>query len=171
MKLALAVLVIAAAVLPSAQAGDRNVVPRDWPTFRTDGVSIRYPKGWHATARRLTNVISPPMRFAITSYPLRQRGPGSTCAPTHALAEMPADGAFIYAIEYVGATPHGFPPHPTRFRLTRFSSYECMGPSYGILFRDAGRFFQIHVSVGKHAGPRLRATVPRVLDSFHAKRI
>jgi hypothetical protein len=45
------------------------------------------------------------------------------------------------------------------------------GPSYALLFRDAGRFFQIHVYFGKQAGPRVRANVLRILDSFRATRI
>jgi hypothetical protein len=147
--------------------------PPNWLTFRKDGLSLRYPPGWHATTRRLTAVISPPLRFAIASYPLRQKSPGSTCQPTRALAEMPPNGAFIYAMEYSGTGLHRreFPPRPNRFRLTHFASYECMGPSYAILFREAGRFFQIHVYLGPRAGPAVRAAVLRILDSFSAKRI
>src|SRR4051794_13274532 len=52
-----------------------GVSPPSWLTLRTNGLSVHYPPSWHATARRLTAVISPPLRFAITSYPLRQKGP------------------------------------------------------------------------------------------------
>jgi hypothetical protein len=147
--------------------------PPNWLTFRTDGISVRYPPNWHATAHRLTAVISPPLRFAIASYPLRQTGPGSTCQPAKALAEMPPSGAFIYTMEYTGTSlqRRDFRPRPKRFRLTRFANYECMGPSYAILFREAGRFFQIHVYLGPRAGAGVRADVLRILDSFHAKRI
>ena len=159
-------IVLGALVLTAAS-------PPNWLTFRTDGLSVRYPPGWHATARRLTAVISPPLRFAIASYPLRQKGPGSTCQPATALAEMPPSGAFIYAMEYTGTrlNRRDFPPRPNRFRLTRFANYECMGSSYAILFRESGRFFQIHVYLGPRAGPTVRATVLRILDSFSAKRI
>jgi hypothetical protein len=172
-KLAAAVFVTATLVLQAAQAAERRVAAPEWPIFRTHGISVRYPLGWHATARRLTGVISPPLRFAIASYPLRQKRPGSTCTPSRALAEMPPSGAFIYAMEYTGTSAQtpDFRPRPKRFRLTRFASYECMGPSYAILFRDAGRSFQIHVYIGKKAGPTVRATVLRILNSFRAKRI
>lgn len=147
--------------------------PRNWLTFRTDELSVHYPPGWHATARRLTAVISPPLRFAIASYPLGQKGPGSTCQPARALAEMPPGGAFIYAMEYTGTglNRRDFPPRPNRFRLTRLANYECMGPSYAILFRESGRFFQIHVYLGPRAEPIVRATVLQILDSFSARRI
>ena len=167
-----AVFATATVFVAAAQAAEPLASPH-WRIFRTDGISVRYPPGWHATARRLTGVISPPMRFAIASYPLRQQGPGSTCTPSRALAEMPPSGAFIYAIEYTGTRLHrrDFPSRPKRFRLTRFANYECMGPSYAILFRDADRFFQIHVYIGKQAGPTVRGTVLRILDSFRAKTI
>jgi hypothetical protein len=68
---------------------------------------------------------------------------------------MPPSGAFLYAMEYTGTSAQhpDFPPRPNRFRLTRFANDECMGPSYALLFRDAGRFFQIHVYFGKQVGP------------------
>jgi hypothetical protein len=86
---------------------------------------------------------------------------------------MPTRGAFVYVMEYTGTTPplRNFPRRPKRFRLAHFASYECMGPSYSILFREAGRFFQIHVYLGRQAGPAVRATVLRILDSFNASRI
>ena len=62
-----------------------------------------------------------------------------------------------------------FPPHPTHFRLKNFAMYECMGASYMVRFRQAGRFFQIHIVLGTRASAARRAGVLRILDSFTAK--
>ena len=47
--------------------------------------------------------------------------------------------------------------------------YECIGPSYMVRFRQAGRFFQIHIVLGTRASAARRAAVLRILDSFTAK--
>jgi hypothetical protein len=36
-------------------------------------------------------------------------------------------------------------------------------------FREAGRFFQIHVILGKRASPETRRIVLRILDTFTAR--
>jgi hypothetical protein len=83
---------------------------------------------------------------------------------------MPAKGAFIFGWEYGPGMPtRNFPPRPKHFRLTHYGLYECFGPSYALWFRQAGRFFQIHVFLGKRAGKAQRAAVLRVLDTFSAK--
>jgi hypothetical protein len=162
------VLVLGVLVLTAAS-------PPKQVIFRAAGISVAYPHGWYATARPLTAVDYPPQRLAIASYPLRQNRPDNDCAPATALAEMPASGALIFVIEYAQPSPFGpvrmrdFPSRPKRFRLGGFARYECFGPSYMLLFREAGRFFQLHAVFGPRAGSVLRATVLRILDSLTAK--
>lgn len=153
--------------------------PSTWRTFRADGISVRYPPGWFATARRLTPVSYPPQVLAVASYPLpRDRSGADGCAPKEALDRMPPTGTFIFGWEYAKPTPGGirvirardFPPRPKRLKLTGFAQYECLGPSYMIRFREAGRFFQIHVAFGRRVGAATRGTALRVLDSFNARR-
>lgn len=164
------VLVLAVSALVLMAAGPPNLL-----TVRTARVSVRYPQGWHATARPLTAVTYPPQRLVIASYPLRQQGEDSDCAPVTALAGMPGNGALIIVIEYAQPSPFGpvrrsdFPPRPKRFALGGFGRYECFGPSYRLVFREAGRFFQVHVAFGVRAGSPIRAVVLRILDSFSAK--
>ncbi len=141
-----------------------------WCTFRGDGVSLRYPAGWHATARPLTSVADPAQIVAIASYPL-PRGSAGGCSPREALDRVQPKGAFIFGWEYTATRSlrkRDFPRRPRHFRLTNYASYGCLGPSYLLRFRDAGRFFQIHVVLGRRASRATRATVIRVLDSFRA---
>jgi hypothetical protein len=147
-----------------------GATPPNWLTFRTDGVSLRYPPGSHVTARRLTGVIWPPQLVAVASYPIRQKNPDAGCGPRRAIAEMPSGGAFVFVMEYTGSRPklQDFPPRPKRFRLTGFASYECFGPSYNIRFRQSGRYFQVQVYLGPNARPAVRSSVLLVLDSFKA---
>jgi hypothetical protein len=160
--LTLAVLSVAAGLPPS------------WHTYRGDRISIRYPPGWTATGRPLTAVTSPGQLIAIGSYRFPTNNAGADgCEPKEALDAIPPDGAFIFGWDYgqlSAADLHkDFPPQPQRFRLTGLADYECMGHSYALRFRAAGRAFQIHVYLGPKATAATHATVLRVLDSFHAK--
>lgn len=149
-----------------------------WHTFEAKGVQLRRPPGWDATSRRLTNVTYPPQLLAIASYPLRRPPAPDGCAPVSALVQMPPDGALIVVLEYAKPYVFGpprvrdFPPRPKRFRLRPRDfgrRHECFGPGYVMTFREAGRFFQIQVALGRRAGATTRERVRRILDSFRAK--
>ena len=144
----------------------------NWHIFRAHGISVRYPSGWFATARRLTLVTYPPQIIAVASYRLpRGNGGADGCSPKQALDRMQPAGTFIFGWELTQGGSFRrrvFPPRPKHFRLTHLSQYECGGPSYLLRFRQAGRFFQIHVAFGKRASTATRATALRVLDTFHA---
>jgi hypothetical protein len=151
--------------------------PPGWHTYRADGISVRYPLGWFAARRALTPVTAPAQLLAIASYPLPHGNAGADgCAPKAALDRLPPRGAFLDGwdagtVAVLGRrAARAFPPRPRHFRLGRFARYECMGPSYLLRFRQAGRAFQIHVVLGKRAGPKMRATVLRILDSFRVTR-
>ncbi|HET9462001.1 MAG TPA: hypothetical protein VFO56_08705 [Gaiellaceae bacterium] len=143
--------------------------PPTWATFRTDEVSIRYPPGWHATARQLTPVNYPWQRFAVASYPFPANARPNGCKPAGTLAKRQPSGAVIFVIEYGAGSARVFPPRPARLKLSGFRNYECFGRSYQLRFREAGRYFQIHIAFGRRAGAGVRATVLRILDSFEAK--
>jgi hypothetical protein len=109
----------------------------------------------------------------LGSYALPRDSRGADgCRPTAARDHLPATGAFIFAWEYGRPSPFGpirsydFPSRPKHFRLTRFAEYECLGASYMIRFREAGRFFQVHIAFGRRATAATRATALRVLDSL-----
>lgn len=143
----------------------------NWHSFHAQGITVRYPTGWFATARALTPVTAPPQILAVASYPLPRDSSGADgCEPKAALDRMPPTGAFMFGWEYGrDIYKRAFPPRPKHFSLKNYASYECMGPSYMLRFRQAGRFFQIHVVLGKRASTARRAAVLRILDSFSAK--
>jgi len=149
-------------------------VPSSWHTHRGDRISIRYPPGWTATNRPLTAVTSPGQLVAIGSYRFPTSIAGADgCEPKEALDAIPAGGAFIFGWDY-GQLPQAemrksFPPKPREFKLTGLANYECMGHSYMVRFRSAGRAFQIHIYLGPKATVATRTTVLRILDSFHAQ--
>ena len=139
-------------------------------SFRADGVSVRYPNGWDATSRPLTPVTDPTQLLAVGSYRLPRNKTGADgCMPKEALDRMPSSGAFIFGWEFAAPRGEHFPPRPAHFALTRRIDFECLGPSYMMRFRDAGRFLQVHVVLGPDAGDGMRKTVLRILDSLRTQ--
>jgi hypothetical protein len=164
------------AVLPAAGANDFAAVPPTWHTFRGDGITLRYPPRWFATARPLTPVSSPAQLLAVASYPLPHDHRGADgCRPTEAIDGLPRRGAFVYGWDY-GSAPHrsgfrarDFPRRPQHFRLGGFGRYECLGPSYLVRFQQAGRFVQIHVVLGARATAATRAKALRIVGSIRLR--
>ena len=156
-----AVLAAAATLAASAGAGTH--------VWQARGLSARLPARWHATAAALTPVGYP--QFAIASYPLPRgdRG-GDGCEPKAALDRLPATGALIFAWELSGPGSGRFPRQPRHFRLGHFARYECLGPSYLLRFRAAGRYFQVHVVFGRRAARSTRMLALRTLDSLVVRR-
>jgi hypothetical protein len=142
-----------------------------WRVASAHGVTIRYPPGWYATKRPLTPVAWPTQILALASFRFPAQTRPNGCRPQGTLERMPADGAFLYVIDYGSRVlrPSVFGPRPRTPRLTNFGNYECMGPSYLLRFRDAGRYFQVSVALGPRADRGLRATVRDILASFRAR--
>jgi hypothetical protein len=151
-------------------AGVASAGAARWTTFHASGVSISYPPGWHATARPLTNVTSPVQVLAVASFRFPKSPRPNGCEPAATLAAMQPRGALIYVIEYGSGSAKDFPPRPARLKLTRFGRAECFGPSYAILFRQAGRYFQVQVAFGRTATRATRTTALRIVDTFVARR-
>jgi hypothetical protein len=148
-------------------------MPGTWQTLDAHGVIVRYPPGWFATAQPLTPVDAPGQILAVASYPLPRTSAGAEgCMPREALEKMTRDGAFIFGWEYGlvgrGGSPSArdFPARPRHFRLTNLGNYECMGRSYMLRFRAAGRAVQIHIAFGARASAETRATTLKVMDSL-----
>jgi hypothetical protein len=144
-------------------------------TSRDAGLTARVPRGWRVSAQPLTAVSSPVQRLVVTSFPVRQRTPDPGCRPATALRQMPAGGAMLFLFEYRGPTRHDVgrePRRPRHFRLDprTLGTYECLGRSYMVRFRDHGRVLQGHVYLGPDAGARTRRSVLRVLDSLRVDR-
>jgi hypothetical protein len=146
-----------------------------WKTFRDQGISVNYPANWYATRRPLTPVTSPIQVLAVASYRLPAGNEGANgCSPKEALDRLPSSGVFLFGWEYdrpglSGVRKSDFPPRPHEFTLGRRIGFECLGPSYVIHFREAGRLFQIHVVLGPKAGDSQRKTALQILESFSAR--
>jgi hypothetical protein len=154
------VAVFAAATVLAGSAGAGGHL------WRARGLSVRLPPEWHATATTLTPVGYP--QLAIASYPLPRGDRGSDgCEPKAALDRLPAKGVFIFAWEFSGTQRNrDFPRQPRHFRLRHYARNECLGPSYLLRFRAAGRYFQVHVVLGKRASRKMRRLALRTLDTL-----
>jgi hypothetical protein len=144
-------------------------------TYRDAGLTAQVPPGWRVSAQPLTAVSSPVQRLVVTSFPVRQRRPDPGCGPATALRQMPARGAMLFLFEYRGPTRHDVarePGRPRHFRLDprTLATYECLGRSYMVRFRDQGRVLQGHVYLGPDADARTRRDVLGVLDSLRVRR-
>jgi hypothetical protein len=168
-------LVITVAALFAA--GAASCSSSSWLLYKSRGITLRYPPNWHATTTPLTHVTDPEQIVAIASYPLPKSNRGDDgCQPKEALDHLPATGAFIYGWEDPADSGFGpprasdFPVRPAHFKLGRYAQYECSGPGYMLVFRDSGRFFQLHVALGRRATSTTRQDVLKILDSFRVKR-
>ncbi len=148
-----------------------------WLLYRDQGITLRYPPSWYATTTPLTHVTDPEQIVAIASYPLPKSNRGDDgCQPKEALDHLPATGAFIFGWEDPADSGFGpprasdFPVRPAHFKLIHYAQYECSGPGYMLAFRDNGRFFHLHVALGRRATEATRHQVLSILDSFQAKR-
>jgi len=137
-------------------------------------IVFRYPANWHATTRRLDNVLDPHTLFAVSSYRLR-RGPVDDCDGTRARGRPP-DGVFVLVKEVLdGASLRRslprLPRRPSRFRLPTEGRAGCLPrPSVAYQFRVAQRAFYVWISVGPRASARTRAALTRLLDRMRIAR-
>jgi hypothetical protein len=165
------VLVVLAAGLALAGCGGSG-----WRTWQGHGVSVRTPKSWHSTRARLTPVTWPVQFLAVASYGLPHNDHGADgCEPKAAVDRLPANGALLFGWEYVGNVDGpirsaDFPARPRVFRLLHRGRYECLDHSYLLRFRAAGRYFQVHVLLGRRASAQTRTEALRILDSLLVRR-
>lgn len=153
---------------PAGQQGGRVLGD---PAGRVRGV---LPAGWRVRAR--TTALSRPVElFSAATYPIR---PGGSCGPVRALADLPARGALVFALDNrpeVGRIRlAGYPQRPARLRLAPRdrTAAECFGPSgWVVRFRDEGRAIMLFVALGRRAGERRRRQVERFLDSLRFGRL
>jgi hypothetical protein len=181
-KRLLAFLVVLAASACGPAAGDAppSITPsstdssacdqthQGWVVHHAEGLCLSTPSRWAFTDQSPAPLlVSPPILFAMGTWGFPA---GGDCAPTRALEDLPEDGMFLWLFEYVDPQrdPHDFRRRPEHFDLGQLQGpFECIGrKTYLILFRQHGRFFQIHTVLGSKAPASLRQQVLASLDSL-----
>jgi hypothetical protein len=151
------------ATLPTPQPG------WVWHRDTANGAAIQTPAAWHFSPDPGVSLAQPMPLFVAGTGPLAA---GGACAPTGAVKALPRNGALFWVVEYAGPgqdfNPYEFPPRPARLSLGPLGGpKECIGErTHQLLFRQAGRFFQVEVLFGPAAPSSLRAAVVASLDSF-----
>jgi hypothetical protein len=135
-----------------------------------DHVSLTIPDGWHVIEDPLPDV-TPRFILAAGSWDFSL---GNVCWAGPALRQIPADGTFLWLIEYEADPDRSsFPQRPDRFSLDKGSlewNPECgTRRSYEILFGDSGRSFEVHVVVGDEVTPADRGVGLGILDSLRVQ--
>jgi hypothetical protein len=139
----------------------------DTRQFADDGVSFRYPKGWHVTRFSTTNS---PRRLAVASYALSDEAVEGDCGGYRAVELLPPDGALVLLIDY-GSRLRSFPERPAELALSAgaFAEYECFGPSTLFRFRVGDRALQAHVALGRDASDGMRDRALAILESLEVQ--
>jgi hypothetical protein len=133
-----------------------------------DGVAVTIPSSW-TYHEDPSGPDDPKTLLAFGSWPFEE---GGDCAPTAAQAQLPADGALVWVMEYLGQPDlvADIGPRPGSFRFDEetFAMYECsLVPSYMFRFRGpAGRAFQAHVALGPAITDEMRRRVQLAVGSI-----
>lgn len=111
-------------------------------------------------------------RLAIGTFDLQRSAPDENCTPRAAIDALPPSGAFIYVFEYVDSQDHPVPDFPNRtgeLVLGGEQSFECLGESQMVRWRDHGRDFQAHLYFGPRAAEPLKRDALSILNSIQAR--
>jgi hypothetical protein len=134
--------------------------------FRTDGVTLQVPAGWHISTRPLNEVSDPVQRFVLSSVPVppdASRGNGYLPPENAVLAQVLEEEPADYSSPW--------PRRPAHFKIGRLGRVETLdGRRWGeLLFRDHGRHFYVFAWVGRHASSAQVAAVLRALDGLQVR--
>ena len=109
-------------------------------------------------------------RLSLGTFDLERRPPDRNCTPRAAIDALPADGAFIFLFEYEDRSARQRVPERTgALTLGQEASFECLGKSRAVAWRDRGRAFQAHVYLGERASDRLRREAASVVNSIEPR--
>jgi hypothetical protein len=117
-------------------------------------ISVDVPTGWVAKDEPVPGTSGPRVAAAYGTWDFST---GGACGPEEALAELPPDGALVWFVEYANPGNAGdFISLLPQFSIDLQdppARWECAAaaPSRMYLFRDGGRFFEVHVALGLEA--------------------
>jgi hypothetical protein len=130
------------------------------------GVTIDTPADWTFNGDPVPALRSPALLFMTGTGPIPT---GGDCAPSAAIAQLPANGGLFAIEEYASVEqPYEFQARPDHFVLgSLVGPLECWdAQAYVILFQDGGRFFQVFAILGSEAPASLTQLVEQSLDSL-----
>jgi hypothetical protein len=136
-----------------------------WHSDSSLGVAIQAPNGWTFRSNPVP-ISGPSALFALGTGPVPS---GGSCAPTAAISRLAKNGMLMWVLEYGKPdNPYEFSPRAQQLALGPLAGpFECVGErTHLIMFRQAGRFFQVHVLFGAQASSTLRAQAVSALSSF-----
>ena len=125
---------------------------------------------WQRYDRPLTSLVGE--RLVLGTFDLPPAPPDPDCTPRAAIDAMPPDGAFIYLFEYLDLAARfkqRIPERTGEITLGPEMAFECMGESRKATWRQHGRAFQAHVSIGPRASDELKRDVRSILNSIQVK--
>jgi len=134
-------------------------------------VSVTLPGGW---VEKQDPVPGGPDPRVVAAWGTWDFPTGGDCGPETALRALPADGAFVWVVEYAdpgnrGDFEGGGPPRSIDLQ-TPPARWECAAaaPSRMYLFSEAGRYFELHVALGPDAPAGTIAQAEQLMASFTA---
>jgi hypothetical protein len=135
-------------------------------------VSVDVPTGWVEKDEPVPGTTGPRVSAAYGTWDFPT---GGECGPEPALAELPADGALVWVVEYANPGNAGdFISLMPQFSIDLQdppARWECAAaaPSRMYLFRDGGRFFAVHVALGWEATATTLQEANGLITSLHAE--
>ena len=129
------------------------------------------PAGWHYYRDRLSDTITARDQLAFGTFNHHQNHPSQSCAAVLALKKVGEHGAMLFIVEFHGA-PASFlarvPNRPDHFRLPPSNPRlnKGFGRSYLFRFKENGRGFQAHLTVGLQSSPARTRQALQILDSL-----
>lgn len=157
--LPLAVVALLATANPASSSSDSSHV------FKTAGIVIRYPSGWHVSTEPLTGITDPVQRLVVSSYRIPASVPSSGGYYTPR-----ANGVLAQLDEEVPPiVDHSrWPSRPRHFTLPGLSRMEGFaGKRWAeLLFQQHDRRFYIFIGIGRNATPTQIHTLLTTLDQL-----
>ena len=134
-------------------------------------ITVALPAGWIEKDVPVPGTVGPRV---VAAYGTWNFPTGGECGPEPALADLPPDGALVWFVEYVDpGNAADFIPVLPQFSIDVQdppARWECAAaaPSRMYLFRDGGRFFEVHVAFGPEATGDTLQQANELITSLHA---
>jgi hypothetical protein len=140
--------------------------------FANHGIAVRVPSGWWASGGRLSTVLEPVPRLALSDRPLHRTALDSGPCYAGIARQIHPDGVVAILSEALGADfkPERFHRRSRTFALLPRRPGEdnsCLGDHATLVtFRQAGRGFYLAIGAGLRAPATKLQMLLRALDAM-----